>query len=404
MLGSIRVLEISAPGTMLAGQILGDLGADVVTLEAPGGAAGRRLPPFIAGRLGLEQSLTWHALNRNKRGLTLDIRSDDGRSLLQELLPRFDIVIEEPDGESIVDAAAVPANLIVCRVAPFSRTGPKARYRASDPVLMAAGGAPAMTGPPDRPPLFFPVPQAMFEAGAEAAVAALSALAARDRPGEGQIVDVQARIATMPGSLARLVSGQPGERGHGREDAPPPGAMPLVPWIYACSDGYAIVNVSFTPAFAAMTNRIAAWLVQEGALDAEVAELDFVQAARRAAKSEDDGREIRSLVAALISLCKTKSKAAIAEIASTFRFMAAPVMTMADIAAFEHYRERGLFAPQDINGRTVQAPARFAQFSDYQIDVTRPAPSLSQHTAEILSEEIGLSRAEVEALFAQGIL
>jgi benzylsuccinate CoA-transferase BbsE subunit len=77
---------------------------------------------------------------------------------------------------------------------------------------------------------------------------------------------------------------------------------------------------------------------------------------------------------------------------------------MADIAGFEHYRERGLFAPQNVGGRTVAAPARFAQFSNYEIAVRRPAPALSEHTVEVLTEFAGLSLIEIQALFAQGVV
>jgi crotonobetainyl-CoA:carnitine CoA-transferase CaiB-like acyl-CoA transferase len=84
--------------------------------------------------------------------------------------------------------------------------------------------------------------------------------------------------------------------------------------------------------------------------------------------------------------------------------MAAPAMDMADIAAFEHYRSRGLFAPQAVGEHVVGAPARFVQFSNYQIEVRRPAPRLSEHTAEILSEFAGLDGRELQALFAQGVI
>src|SRR5882762_11927341 len=84
MLNDIRVLEISAPETMLGGQILGDLGADVIVIEPPTGAAGRRIEPFLDGVPGLDRSLTWHALNRNKRAITLDIKSIDGQKILGE--------------------------------------------------------------------------------------------------------------------------------------------------------------------------------------------------------------------------------------------------------------------------------------------------------------------------------
>jgi benzylsuccinate CoA-transferase BbsE subunit len=404
MLADIRVLELSTPSTMLAGQILGDLGADVIAIEPPGGAAGRRLAPFIDGRPGLERSLTWHALNRNKRGITLDPETPDGRAILAELIGRADIVIEAVEGSESLCGLERPANLIVCDITNFSRTGPKAAYKATDPVLVAAGGSPAMAGPPGRPPIFFPTPQAIMEAGAEAAVAALAALGARDRHGEGQRVDLQGRIATMPATLGRLVSARSGGPHSRRMEPPRMGAMPAIPGIYECRDGHAVVTVVFSPAFVGLTQRIAEWLAEESFLAPDIAALDFMATARAVMAGEAGAAPIEAFIAALIAGCKARTKAEITEASKRYRFMAAPVMTMADIAAFEHYRERGLFAPQDVNGRVVQAPARFAQFSNYEIAVRRPAPALSEHTSEVLGELAGLSVVEVQALFAQGVV
>ncbi len=97
MLRDVRVLEISEPETMLAGRILADLGAHVVTIEPPSGAAGRRMEPFLDDIPGLERSLTWHAMNRNKRGITLNLNSVDGRALLATLARNFDAVIESAE-------------------------------------------------------------------------------------------------------------------------------------------------------------------------------------------------------------------------------------------------------------------------------------------------------------------
>jgi crotonobetainyl-CoA:carnitine CoA-transferase CaiB-like acyl-CoA transferase len=404
MLSDIRVLELSAPPTMLAGQVLGDLGANVVTVEPPGGAPGRRLAPFIEGPLGPESSLSWHALNRNKRAITLDVASPDGRAILGDLLPHFDMVIEWVDGDSRLEGLARPESLIVCEISAFSRRGPKARYLTTELVMTAASGAPAMAGDADRPPSFFPVPQAMMEAGAEAAVAALAALMARDRLGKGQTAEVEARVAAALSSMGRLITGRAGAEPMQRTAARPIGRMPTVPGMFACADGWVTITVGFSPSFVAMTQRIALWLVEEGALPAEVAQHNLLEVAQKAAQGQGDPQPIEQLLAALIETCKRKSKTEIVEISKRHRFMAAPAMNMADIANFEHYRQRGLFAPQAVGEHVVDAPARFAQFSDYQIEVRRPAPKLSEHTAEILGELAGLSGRELQALFAQGVI
>ncbi|WP_337188138.1 CoA transferase [Phenylobacterium sp.] len=404
MLADVRVLEVSVPETMLAGQILGDLGADVIALEPPSGAAGRRLGPYVDGQPGLERSLSWHALNRNKRGATLALSTADGRAIFKAILDKVDVLIAPAEIEPLLNEAGPPEDLVVCLISQFSRDGPKAAYKATDPVIMAASSAPSLAGPPDRPPTFFPTPQSIMEAGAEAAVAALSALAARDRLGGGQTVDLQARIAAMPAALGRLVSGRAGDKPSSRQRPGPIGLLPPIPAMYACKDGFAYVSLSFSAAFAPMTQRMVQWLADEGALASDLAAVDLAAVAREASLGRSPPDPIPRIIEVLRETLVGKTKAEIAEIAHRYRFMAAPVMTMADIAHFAHFRERGLFAPQRVGSATVDVPARFAQYSDYEIEVRRPAPALSEHTVQVLSDLAGLSRTEVQALFEQGIV
>jgi benzylsuccinate CoA-transferase BbsE subunit len=404
MLKDVRVLEISAPYTMLAGQILGDLGADVVTLEAPGGAPGRRIGPFIDNIPGLERSLTWHALNRNKRGLTLDIAHHDGKAILADLLQHFDIVIEYNSENCSSLGTLQLGSPVVCRIEPFGKATAKSAYRVTDMILTAAGGAPAMAGNPDRAPLFFPVPQAMFETGAEAAIAALAGLALRDRTGLGQLATVNGQVATMLATLGRLVAGRSGGPLGSRHTSPPAGLLPTAPEMYECADGWAAITVIFLPGFVAMTQRIAEWLAEEGSLDPAIAQLDFLALGKELKDGSGDPAPILRLYQALTDTCAAKTKSEVIEISRKYRFIAAPAMDMSDISSFQHYEERGLFVKQDIGGKSVEVPARFAQFNNYSIEVSRPAPSLSQHSFELLNSLLGFSECEVQALFSQGII
>src|SRR5215207_10614112 len=182
---------------MLAGQVLGDLGADVLLVEPPAGAAGRRMEPFAGDVPGIERSLVWQALNRNKRGMTLDPGTADGRAILDTLLVKADVLLEEVGpGGAPLDLGPEPAEeLIHCVIRPFAEGGPKSEYAVSDLILIAAGGALGSTGDSDRPPVPFPVPQSIMEASGEAVSAVLAALVARDRDGHGQRVEVSTRIA-----------------------------------------------------------------------------------------------------------------------------------------------------------------------------------------------------------------
>src|SRR5271167_882393 len=130
MLDEVLVLEISAPETMLAGRMLADLGADVIVVGPIGGSLGRRLAPFLDDVPGIERSLTWQALNFNKRGITLDLTAPDGKALMRDLATRFDVVIDAVGGDrrSLLDAIELAPHTIRSTITPFARSGPKSAY------------------------------------------------------------------------------------------------------------------------------------------------------------------------------------------------------------------------------------------------------------------------------------
>src|ERR1700723_3382634 len=405
MLDDIRVLEISAPETMLAGRILADLGADVVVVEPVAGSAGRRLAPFLDDIPGIERSLTWHALNHNKRAVTLDLSSPDGRALMRELATKFDVVIEAANARrtSPLDSIEFAPRTIRCTITPFARTGPKSEYAATDFTVMAASGAPAMTGDLDRPPLFFPVPQAMMEAGADAAIATLAGLIARDRDGVGQRAGVSARIAAMMGSFGQAkVPGSGNPEGKRTQ-----GAMKIagvqVPSVYECADGFTLITIGFGPVFGQMTQRLAKWAADEGHADSRIGEISWPTFISDLSSRKVSPSDLQALVDGLKSLARSKSKADLAAASRRLGLLASPVMHMKDVAEYVHYRDGGLFAPVRIDAdREIDAPARFAQFSNYSIEIKRPAPKLSEHSAEIFEAELGLSKTEIQALFVAG--
>lgn len=402
MLNGLRVLELSAPSTMLAGLMLADLGADVVVIEPPGGAAGRRMEPFLGGRVGLDRSLTWHALNRNKRSLTLDLHSPDGQDLLGRLAATADAVIECAPARCahLADAAQAHA-LVHCTVRPFSAAGPKSGYAYTDRTLVAAAGVPLSTGDADRAPLFIPVPQAMLEAGGEAAIGVLAALAARTRDGSSQHVQVSMRAAAMMSAFSLPYYAdtpeQPPRRGQAKRSV----AGVEVPSFLPCRDGYVQVSIAFG-GFGGITTRMAAWAVAAGTLDAGIAEVDWSHF-----PTDDTARcaeQLRQLADGLRAAIAARTKDEVGQAARTHGFFAAPLMDMADIAAFEQYRERGLWLRQPlVDGVSVDAPAHVVRSDSFETLLRHPAPRLSEHTHELLAE-VGLSDTEIQALFCHHVI
>lgn len=263
-----------------------------------------------------------------------------------------------------------------------------------------------MTGDRDRPPLFFPVPQALMEGGAEAAIAALASLAARDHDGLGQHAEVSARIAAMMSAMGSPVIIGSGNPEPARSDGAFSVAGVSVPGVFECADGYMIISVAFGPAFGPMTQRLARLAADEGHLLPRIADVDWSKFPGDLARGEASPADLASLVEGVRSLCGSKTKAEMGEVARRLGLLGSPIMDMKDVAESPQYRGRGLWTKVSIGERAKQidTPARFAQFSNFTIETTRPAPALSQHTVEILGSEIGLSRLELQALFVHGII
>ncbi len=189
-LDGIRVLDVTVNvAGPFATQILGDLGADVVKVERPGSGDDTRGwgPPFWNG-----ESATFLSLNRNKRSLALDLRSDDGRAVLRELMGQADVVVQNlrPGalarlGFAYDDVAAENPGVIWCDLSGFGPAGPKAASPAYDPLMQAYAGLMSLTGEAGGPPARIPVSILDQGSGMWVAIGVLAALLRRAATGEG---------------------------------------------------------------------------------------------------------------------------------------------------------------------------------------------------------------------------
>jgi crotonobetainyl-CoA:carnitine CoA-transferase CaiB-like acyl-CoA transferase len=187
-----RILDLTEYGCMIGGRILGDLGADIIKIEPPGGSPSR-IAPYYKNLPDPEKSLYWFAYNMNKRGVTLDINKAEGQKVFKRLVKTADVVIESFDvgvmeqlGIGYNDLCKVKPDIIVTSITPFGQNGPKAHYKGCDLVAWASGGYLYVCGDPDRPPVWISFPQASLHAGAEAASGTMAAIWHRNRTGEGQ--------------------------------------------------------------------------------------------------------------------------------------------------------------------------------------------------------------------------
>ncbi|HWQ28623.1 MAG TPA: CoA transferase, partial [Dehalococcoidia bacterium] len=146
-LGDVRVIDLAGEIGQYCTKLLADLGADVIKVEPPGGDPVRRLPPFYHDRPGEQTSLYWLNLNTNKRSVTLDLETADGRRLFLKLAATADVVVEtfppgylDRLGLGYDALTKLKPDIIVTSITGFGQTGPHAHYKAPDIVGVAMGG------------------------------------------------------------------------------------------------------------------------------------------------------------------------------------------------------------------------------------------------------------------------
>ena len=205
LLPPYRVLDLSGPEAVFCGKLLADYGADVVRVEPPGGDPSRARGPFAGDEEGPGSSLYFLFYNTNKRSITLDIQTEQGRELFRRLAAQSDVVVESfPPGhmDSLglgYDALkAINPGIVMVSVTPFGQTGPWKDYKSNDLIALAASGFMQITGEPDGPPMRQGNDQSHFPGAQFAAASILGALYYRDfNGGEGQYIDVSLQEALI---------------------------------------------------------------------------------------------------------------------------------------------------------------------------------------------------------------
>jgi crotonobetainyl-CoA:carnitine CoA-transferase CaiB-like acyl-CoA transferase len=412
LLKNYRVLDMTDEKGLLCGKILADLGADVVKIEKPGGDDSRRFGPFFKGDIHPEKSLSWFALNLNKRGVTLNLEAEDGRSLLKRLVSNADFVIESlaPGylselGLSYQDLSQINPGIIMVSITPFGQTGPHKDWKMSDIVGMATGGFMALVGDDDRPPVRVSFDQAYFHACAEGAVAALIALYGRHRDGKGQHIDVsiQASIVTTTISavpywdmsntmLKRCGSYRVGLRGRNKK----------VPQQWPCKDGFVSYAIWGGMAGARTNQALVDWMKEEGMVTKTLKNMDW--ATFDLSNASDELMETIEEGIARFFLAHTKEdlyKGAIKR-----RIQLYPVYTIGDIVKDSHLKERGFWerVTHEELDAVITYPGAFAKSSEVEFGTVRRAPIIGEHNNEIYQFELGLSDLELQTLRQAGVI
>jgi formyl-CoA transferase len=386
-LSGIRVIEVGAfMAAPFATMQLADLGAEVVKLENPvGGDPVRAAGPFIAG-----ESSPFARLNRNKRSVTLDLKSAAGRAAALRLAESADVLVENlrPGalrrlGLGYEDLRAVNSGLVYVSISGWGQDGPLSRLAGLDIMAQARGGLMSITGTPDGDPVKVGVPICDLSCGLYAALAAVSALRARELTGAGQFIDLSLYEAAVSFAIweagTYFATGEAGRPlGSAHQSSAPYQAV-------RTADGWCTVG-AITPK---------TWTGLCAALG-----LDDLLADERYAGAQDRHALRAELIPAIEAVTATRPTTEVVAALEEVGVPCAPIADYAQVFTDDHLTERGFFwdAEHPLMGpvRQLGSPMRFAATPARQ---DTAGPPLGADTAAVL-RDLGYTDAEIAALSA----
>jgi benzylsuccinate CoA-transferase BbsE subunit len=401
-LDGVRVLDLAGPRGVYCGKLLADLGADVIRVEPPAGDASRRIAPFYQDEPGLERSLFhWH-FNANKRGITLDLSTTDGRALFTRLAASAAIVIEsfQPgylDSLGIGYETLRGANprLVLVSITPFGQDGPYRDYQGEELIAQASGGLLWMCGWPDRPPVMMGGYPALHEASAQAAVGALLALEAAEETGEGLWVDQSAQAAMPLTLMASMYDYY--ATGVQRQPRVGAGQINAVNGLFEVADGYIDSRFRGRPR---NWEHLLEWMDSKGMAE-DLVEERWREPAFRA--RPDNYRHIADVFQRFI-LQFTREEAM--DLGHRHDLTVGAVYTAEDLLREPQLLERHYFVELEHEelGRSFVYPGAPYRLSETPWRLRRRAPLLGEHNVEVYGEELGLSSRQLETLRALGVV
>ena len=391
-LAGIRVLDASRVlAGPFCGQILGDLGAEVIKVERPSGDETRTWGPPFAGPL----SAYYLSCNRNKRAITLDLAQEEGRHLFHELVRKSDVLLENFRAASSDRLGLSPdkllglnPRLILCSISGFGRTGPLSELPGYDFAIQALSGLMSITGPVEGPPYKAGVAVSDVLTGLYAAVAVLACLQARSRTGHGYAIDLAlldcAVAAQVNVAQAYLTSGTvPPRQGNAH--------LQIVPYqLFATADSWLVLAVG----------NDGQWqrFCQAAGLEGLASDPRFTTNTLR----------VRNRAALVPLLEEAMRRVSTEEWQKRLRAADvphAPVWDYATLFAHPHAAARGLrLTVRDVEGRPVELVGSPFHIALAALPPATAPPRLGQDTEHVLSDLLGLDVTRLSQLRQRGVI
>ena len=409
MLQGYRVLDLTEREAQLCGRMLADLGADVIRIERPGGDPTRNIGPFYQDIVHPEKSLWWFVLNANKRGITLNLESRDGRDIFKKLVKDADVIIESfPPGHmaklglDYSTLSEINPRIIVTSMTPFGQTGPYKDYKASELVLMALGVFMFVTGDPDRPPVKPNYPFAATSSAMHAASAITIALWHSTRSGEGQQIDVSAQ-AGVPWFTGNVGAWWQMEQ---KEVTRTGAYMARRPdlntrFIWPCKDGYVIFQL-FGGVVGVRSNKgIAQWMAEEGFADEHFGTIDWEKLNLYHVAQE----VVTTLEKPIAKFILSKGRKELVAEATKRGVLMGYVDSTSDLFHNEQLASRDFWKNIEHPElkESISYPGYFAKSSSTDFSIRHRAPLIGEHNDEIYGE-IGISKNQLLSLNQAGVV
>jgi glutaryl-CoA transferase len=402
-LSHIRVLDLSRVlAGPWAGQVLADLGAEVIKVERPGEGDDTRGwgPPFITNADGSRGDAAYYlSANRGKKSLAIDMARPDGQTLIRELARESDIVLEnfkvgglKKYGLDYDSLKSVNPRLIYCSITGFGQDGPYANRAGYDFMIQGMGGIMSITGLPDGEPGGGPVKCGVAFAdlftGLYAVIGVLAALAHRERSGEGQHIDIallDTQVAVLANqALNYLVSGKPPPRlGNAHPN--------IVPYqSFETRDGHVILTVG--------TDRQFKEFCRIAGLESVAEDSRF---ATNRARVQNRQELISIISKAMLRHSTQEWVKALEEVAVP----CGPINKIDEVFADTQVRHRGMRVELErADGVKTPGIANPLRLSRTPVGCDRAPPALGADTMEILASILGLDEAKIAALKKAGVV
>lgn len=391
-LDGLRVLEL---GQLLAGpfatSILGYFGAEVIKVEPPG--RGDPIRSWRVMRDGV--SLWWHSIGRNKKCITLDLRSARGRDIVRELAGRCDILVEnfrpgmlEKWELGPEDLRRGHPDLIFARISGYGQSGPYASRTGFASVCEGIGGFRYVNGFPGEAPVRPNLSLGDTLAAIHCVIGVLLACVHRLKGNPGQVVDTaiyEAVFNMMEGVV-------PEYSGAGVVREPSGSTLTgIVPTnTYRCADGrFVIIGGNGDSIYKRLMHAMER---------ADLAEDP------RLAHNTGRVQHEKEIDAAITAWTGGLSSTEVLALLARAEVPAGPIYSVADMMADEHFRARGLFEDVQVNGRPLAIPALAPKLGATPGRTDWPGPALGQHNQEVYGELLGYSAEDIEVLQSEGVI